>query len=99
MQPCCRNVVPVSGTAPRREAKTSTKTTYLATTPNGTVEEFTSSMHYTHAVWINRPEGGQGFVKRTANPAAAIKQPGQTSRQSAYFKSLGFGIVELEVIG
>lgn len=79
------------------------KTTYRATTPDGTVVTFTSTRAYTHAIWVNgdpaRGEAGQGFVRWTANPAAALKSPGQSGDQSRYFRSLGHGLVELEIVG
>jgi hypothetical protein len=36
-------------------------------------------------------------MKWTANPAQALKSPGQSGGQSAYFRSLGHGVVELTV--
>lgn len=75
-------------------------TTYRATLPDGTVEEFTSKVHYTHAVWVKWPNHEtQGVIKRTANPTAALKQPGQTPRQSSQIKAhCAWGLVELEVV-
>lgn len=78
----------------------SAKTTYVATTPDGTTRSRVSARPYTHASWVRFPdEQHSSTIGFHASEANALKtMGGQSGAQTRYFKSLPHGVVPVTAL-